>query len=194
MTYEYGEPWEQSLQYACEITKADGTFITWPGDVSKRHRVIACINACAGISNEDLEIMGLGGVAQMLAHRDQLKAHHELDNRVISHLQNLLNERKTGSSGPTLTADQATNWEWTGEQPRKLRRGESGLCEPRHDSERPWIMRGCPTSESTSFYWPLRRRPRPKADESPNPQPATLNDIAGLLQRILDRMPEREAE
>ena len=194
MKYEYGEPVEQSQYEPGSINQSDGMFFMWLSDDSRRHRIIACINVCAGLSNEDLEIMGLGGVAQILAERDQLKAHHELDNRVIAHLQGKLNERKTGSAGPTLTADQATNWEWTGEQPRKLRRGESGLCEPRHDSERPWIMRGCPTSESTSFYWPLRRRQTPKAEEPTIPQSATLNDIADMLQRILDRMPEREVE
>lgn len=193
MKYEYGEPLEQSADYPEEIHRLDGSVFAYFAEQGKRHRVIACINACAGLSNEELEKIGLGGVAKIMAESK--------NNATIAAIHvvgpSAANSARTNNAlaGPPLIPEQAAEWEWTGEQPRRLKDGESGVrshCVNANCCEPGGIIKSCPVMETHSFYWPLRRRQPTQSMEASAPQPATLNDIADLLRRILDRIPERE--
>jgi len=44
----------------CETVEATGK------EVGNARRIVACINACEGISTEDLEIIGLGGLLKSI--------------------------------------------------------------------------------------------------------------------------------
>lgn len=68
----YGEPWEylrlnnedydDSLDVLSSSTKGQ----VGDGSLMYPERIVACVNACAGLSDEELAVLGTGGVARLL--------------------------------------------------------------------------------------------------------------------------------
>ena len=195
MKYEYGEPLRQAGINDPEIFTDDGPVFAYFDQQEKRRRVIACINACAGLSNEELEKIGLGGVAKIMAEIMPTDLASAV--RGGGHAAKNVYGNNSPVAGPRLIPEEAEEWEWTGEQPRRLGDGESGIrshCVNANCCESGRMIVSFSGEETHSFYWPLRRRQHTQSTEASVPQAATLNDIADLLRRILNRMPEGGVE
>lgn len=301
MSYEYNEPLKVA-EDGCLVGE-DGIF--WAAYTGRNClRVVAAINACAGLSDDQLAGIGLGGVAKLIEdferakqrlgetlielakqsqsprpirtlndwrrememmEEEMLKRRNDAEEKpekpsaenpplpVLSpeiaakwRIQEPTEERpnprlpkkgerylydKTGSqvayidhnreydpprwilepipAGPILSAEQAAEWEWTGEDARPLNYGETGV-----GMGGAFMWHWIREDATLSSYWPLRRKAQPveeKAEtpateeaEREDPEDGSPNsvyleaildgieDIENALQIIADDLPSAE--